>query len=76
MRHGTLPTKGENPLVSNYRSFHEKKCTQAARTAFVITSSKGPIPRRRKKLVYSKERANYAALLSLAVVTVMRRQLH
>lgn len=76
MKRPALPTRGENPLVSNYRRHHEKMCAQVARKAFVITSSRGPIPRRRKKYVYKQERANYATLLGFAVVTIMRRELH
>lgn len=59
-----IPTTGSNPHRANARRRHERQLDQACLRVRII-SSKGRIPRKRKKHIHLVERGHYRALIAM-----------
>lgn len=66
-----MPTNGQNPHASNRAARTNRFLRDSARRDFTIVSSRGRIPRKRKKYILGVERANYIGLIRAVAEGIM-----
>ena len=64
----------ERPEVSNRRRKFEKRLDETSRTRVRVVSSRGRIPRKRKKYVHRVERLNYRNLIVAVMNDIERKR--